>query len=328
MADVDTEPVEQAPRRRRRAVRGALLVALAAGLAAAGVAVAGRRSGPSEPARTAADAPPGTGSDGTGGATSSTTSGRLVRRSYQPGDCVDWSDSGTQFLAGRTEVVTCDRPHVLEVTGRYQVVEPSLSYPKPDYWDALFASGACHRLGEAYLGAPLDPEGNYYVHGLLPTADGWAHGDREVWCGLGVRPYDAQQLATGGNVPSTGRVEAGGQYRLYPAGSCLGDVPGTDGPVYGVVPCESPHDQEVSGYVDIAGRAQQLPGADGWYAVAGKDCERVGRAYAGAALRDPVVAVPVPFGAASWDAGRRQVMCVLAQFHGQDIVTVTRRIRP
>ena len=339
-------------RRRRRARRlllsnrtGAVVVGVAvAGLLAAGFTGAGplgslgRRSGSASdgPVADLADlADLGAGEDASAAAASpvpdtstTTTSERHIeRRFYEVGDCVWWDDANTRASTLFTRVVPCDEPHLMEVTGRHKVTDQTGAYPREAFWDALFDSGPCLALAEEYIGAKLDPNGNFYAHGVLPSAESWSSGDREVWCGIGVWPYDAEQNARPGHAESTGRVAAASQYRIYPVGSCIGEAGSGDRTAWGVVPCDAPHRMEVAGHLDLSGRVQELPAdEDAWDRVVGDDCNRLARAYAGAALRDPVGAGWLMIEAGSWDAGRRTLLCTVSEYRGQEAATITRRI--
>ena len=256
-----------------------------------------------------------------------TTTPVLERRSYKVGDCVWWDETMFTVDLLDTKVVGCGQPHVMEVTAPHTVKDQAGDYPREAYWDALFDSGPCLAAAELYLGTKLDPNGNYFANGVMPTAEGWRNGDRGVWCGIGVRPLDAAGAAVA-RPESIGRVSAGNQYRIYPVGSCVGEAGTAERPGWGVVPCDAPHDIEVAGHVDLTNRVRELPPDDGWERVVGADCQRLAKAYAGAALRDPVHPGWLPIEAGSWDAGRRTLLCTVAEYRNDEAATITRRIGP
>lgn len=258
---------------------------------------------------------------------STTTTPLLERRTYAIGDCVWWGDTGGSVDRLDTKVVPCEEPHVMEVTGRYRVEDGTGAYPREAYWDALFDSGPCLALAERYLGVKLDPNGNYYANGVMPSVGSWRDGDREVWCGIGVVPYEAARAALEDG-ESTGPVKASEQYRVFPVGSCLGEAGTADDTAWGVVPCDAPHNSEVAGHVDVTDRLRELPADDGWGPVVADDCERLAKAYAGAALRDPVRVGWLAIEAGSWDAGRRTLLCTVSEYRNDRPATITRRIGP
>ena len=312
---------EAPPRRHRTTSVGAALLALVLALAACGPSGTGTLQD--------GDAALGLGEPGVeAGGGSTTTIQTVERRSYRPGDCVWWDQDDSLAESSATKVVACEKRHILEVTGRIEVTDRTGGYPDEAYWEGLFETGQCLALAEGYLRAKLDPHGNIQGSGLQPTAESWRGGDREVWCGLALVPLDARQAARPDTAEWTGRVSAPEQYRVYPVGSCVGEAGTGDDRAWGVVPCDKPHTMEVSGHVDLTNRLKRLPRDDGWEPVVADDCDRLGRAYAGAALRGAVQPGWQPIEAASWEAGRRTLLCVVAEYRNEEAVSITRRIRP
>jgi hypothetical protein len=262
-----------------------------------------------------------------GGIAATTTIDRHVERiHYSVGDCTWYNQADGSVDTMDTKKVSCDEPHVFEVTGRYIVDLHEVPYPADSYWEAIFDSGPCLRFAEEYLGAKLDPYGNYYPTGVMPSPDSWPGGDREVWCGLAVHPYEAAALAAKGHMTTTGRVSAAKQHRLYPVGACLGSVGGGADEYYGVVPCDAPHRAEVVGHVDIRKRAREAPLGDEYPDLVGEDCFGLAEAYLGSAFRDPVDFLWDGIPPASWEAGRRHVTCMVAEFRNGEAITITRRL--
>jgi hypothetical protein len=212
----------------------------------------------------------------------------------------------------------------MEVTGSFDL--PSGPYPSEGEWAAMFDTGRCAEMGGAYVGGALDPAGLYGPRGLIPLRDSWSVGDREVWCGL--RRYPMEQAAS--EEPSaelfTGAIDRtpGAQYRIYPIGSCLG--PDGHGLTFGTVSCDGPHDVEIAGHVDLSGRVDQFPAPDQYDRLVADDCRRQAKAYAGRNLRDPVFSGWLGIGQGSWDAGRRTVLCTVAEYRNEDSLTITRRL--
>lgn len=319
---------------RRRRGRRFLLPSRRAALLAALIAVGllGACTSGADPSADVLDRVPG-GADGAGGTDEALTTAppgstsRLVeRRSYALGDCVWWAEAEI-FDVRDTKVVPCSEAHVLEVTGRHTITDQTGEYPGSAYWDALLTSGRCLALAEAYLGVKLDPAGNLYAHGVVPSPESWRDGDRDVWCGIGVWPYDAERLAQRGPDESIGRARASEQYRVFAVGSCLGPSGKEDDTAWGVVPCDVPHSLEVAGHFDLSGLAERPP-HDRWARTVDRDCSRLATAYIGAPLREPVQAASLEIEAASWDAGRRTVVCTVAEYVNNEPATITRRIGP
>jgi hypothetical protein len=251
---------------------------------------------------------------------SSSTTVRLERRSFDIGDCVVWDQRVQWASANVTSVVPCDEPHLMEVTGKFTMSKGP--YPSEPEWDAIFDTGRCAEMGAAYLGGHLDPSGMYAPRGIIPLADGWLQGDREVWCGLWR--YPLEEVAASERY--TGKIDPSAQHRLYPVGACLG--PDGDGLTGGTVPCDAPHVVEISGHVDLAGRVQAMPTRDQYDGLVGDACERLGSAYARGNFRAPVHAGWLDIEQGSWDSGRRVVTCTVAEYRNEDALTITRRLGP
>src|SRR5581483_1726998 len=191
-----------------------------------------------------------------GGSTTS-TSFDLAGRTYRPGDCVTWDQDVEGSETRATRIVSCDKPHLIEMTGRW--VMPILkSYPTDEEWDRLLADGDCGKQAAVYLGGEIDPYGRFDVGAIRPTFRGWAGGDREVWCGVQLTRAD---LRTDPNVLGsfTGKVQSQPQGFVSPAGACLAGDPATRSTT-GQVHCTDPHIYEVVGDID-AGAAFSTPPA-------------------------------------------------------------------
>jgi hypothetical protein len=119
----------------------------------------------------------------------------LTDRSYERGDCVTWSVDGVRPL--RTPVVLdCAEPHRFEVSGSIEM--PDGEYPTADEWDDVLVSH-CRELNESLYGGPIDPAGDVQPTSMQPQPEGWAMGDRTVYCGLSrlVPDWTTEVLVTG-----------------------------------------------------------------------------------------------------------------------------------
>jgi hypothetical protein len=258
------------------------------------------------------------------GPTTSTTV-VLERRALEVGDCVLWDQTAGRFgTRNRIEVVDCDRPHLIEVTGSFE--PPAGPYPSEADWAAMFDTGKCAEIGGDYVGGVLDPDGIYGPRGIIPLEDAWRLADRQVWCGLQRYPLEEQAHDDPMAELFAGAIDRnpGAQHRILPVGSCLG--PDGDGLTYGTVPCDGPHNVEISGHVDLTGRTDHLPAPEEYQRLVGDACHRQSQGYAGRNLRDPVSSGWLHIEQGSWDAGRRTVLCTVAEYRNQDTLTITRRL--
>ena len=261
------------------------------------------------------------------GGPTTTIDQHLYARDYKKGDCVWWDESNTTARTLASKVVDCNEPHLLEITGRHVVKLHDIVYPKESYWVELLRTGPCLAAAEKYMGTKLDPDGNYYSSGVYPTEEGWILGDRTVHCGIAVHPYEAAAVRTTGLSESTGRVAAEQQHRIYPVGACLGDLDRDGEKVYGVVPCDAPHDDEVSGHVDLGGRTAKVPASDEYEGLVGDDCDRITAAFLGRPVRGAIQVGWHPIESGSWDAGRRTVICTVGEYRDGARVTRTTTLR-
>jgi hypothetical protein len=255
---------------------------------------------------------PEAGAVATPGETTSTTL-ELERRTYQPGDCVLWDQSNDGPTSRFTQVVPCDQPHLIEITGR-ATAEDSPAFPPESEWNRQIATGECARQAREYLGSDLDPYGRFIVSALRPTHQGWNQGDRELWCGFEAasRAADDDPMVLD---LFPGSVKSQPQAMLWATGSCLGGQPGT-GTFDGTVPCSDPHLYEIAGTVDAGPRFKTppAPGSSLWASRLGRDCEKVAKARFGRALPAGVGTAVFPIDPASWQTGRRTTECAVARF--------------
>ena len=256
-----------------------------------------------EPARVDPAAGSSAGSSTTGSTEPTTippegTVQRLERASYERGDCVDWEQG--RVGSSETMVVDCGDEHRLQVAGsiRLDDFEGRRDYPDEEQWDALFEQ-RCGPVVAEVLGGTLDPFGRWAVGGIRPTADGWADGDRTVWCG--AISSAEEPGAAGGQSRFRGVVDLARQVDPRPRGQCL-----TLRPDRRLTPvdCAGPHQLEVAGQGSVA--ADAYPG-DGAVQAA---CEAVALAYLGDVVAGYGAA---DFDDRSWATGRRTFDCVVGQ---------------
>ncbi len=244
-------------------------------------------------------------------ASTSTTIG-IVKRNFQPGDCVTWDqNAGPSVVA---TVVPCTAPHLVEITHEEGLTSYASGAPFPDrlQWARIFAS-ECGPVATSYLGYPLDPTGRFVPGGISPSDSSWALGDRTLWCGIQVSIRQSPDLNPNDLNPFTGVVRGQDQGVVDAVGSCFG--PGSQGLGGGIVPCTSPHVDEVTGAVSIAGLVEQLPQTSGaWSSLVGADCQNLAVRYHGGDLPPGVSAGWIPITQADWDAGVRTVQCSVGWF--------------
>ncbi|HEX7165869.1 MAG TPA: septum formation family protein [Acidimicrobiales bacterium] len=273
--------------------------------------------------------------DASAGPTTSTTPTSTTDRDpvrdhpvYEAGDCVTWDASAGGGFESKSRAVPCDQPHFLEVTGSF--VMKDMPYPKGEGWPKAFSSSTCYELAEAHLGALLDRYGAYDLTGLRPTREEWAQGRRTVACGLARVPLERALVTATTPTAYTGAVSAADRHRHLPRGSCLGFDAMSGGIEAGVtVPCDKPHALEVTGHVDVSGRAQEFPGDDlsAWEPLVGARCTELARSYAGA-FRAPVTSAFLPIEPESWKSGRRTVDCVIGENGEDGFRVLERRLGP
>jgi hypothetical protein len=255
--------------------------------------------------------------------TTPTTDYQLQGREYHIGDCVLWDQDLEDDASRRTNVVPCDEPHLIEITGSHDVTGQFDTYPTESQWDAVF-EGDCAVLNERHLGGVLDPMGRYYSAGLRPTYDGWElGGDRQVWCGIGALPVD-EPVADDHSAVKMGAATFANQAHVRSPGVCkLLDE-------HWPVPCTEPHHVEFTGTVDLTGRVELPPARDdddGWAALIGQGCRDLAESYLGRPLADDLASGWMPIEPGSWTAGRRLVECMVGRSRADEWVILTGPLR-
>jgi Septum formation len=230
----------------------------------------------------------------------------LDTRRFKRGDCVVWPAQNT---AGQeqTRVVPCDEPHLLEVAGSYTAAAGE--WPSFQEWDARMPVD-CAALVVELVGGPVDPLGRFSVGGLFPGPDGWRLGDRTVWCGA----MSAMGVDGSTPVPFTGLARAHNQALVYEVGAC------GNWDHRGPVACQEPHDFEVAGSVDLAGKVQAPPAAGdsaGWERLVGSPCLTAVRKYLGYQPNDEIRVSYHTLAPESWAAGRRVAECFVIRYQGE-----------
>ena len=246
-----------------------------------------------------------------------TTTYTLERLTYRPGDCVKWDQRPDGPGTRDTDIVPCDQPHLIEITGR-TVAPDAPAYPPQSEWDRLIQSGDCAAQAKAYLGGVLDPYGRFGIGAISPSLESWNAGDREIWCGLEVHSQAADHDPEISDL-FTGTVRSQPQAMLWPTGSCLGGQEGTRA-IEGTVPCTAAHTYEIVGSVNAAARFTSPPPASSplWNTRLGTDCDKLALARFGGRLPTAVQTSIFPIDPASWAAGRRTTECAVARFDAND----------
>jgi putative regulator of septum formation len=130
-----------------------------------------------------------------------------------PGTCLFWAQPDVSDI----HLVTCDQPHLYEVTDVVNIADrygPGAQSPSVDEWRNL-ALERCTDGAQKYLGKPLDPFGKFAVSALRPNSSEWSDGDREMRCAL-------EWAAPGGALqPTKGKAADNGQSAVWNPGTCL-----------------------------------------------------------------------------------------------------------
>jgi len=239
---------------------------------------------------------------------STTTTIPLAVDSYKVGQCVTWDESDTDTGKRPTQVVPCDQPHLIEITGKITLPDGG-SYPTDTQWTELLSAGDCAKLAGAYVPGGLDQFGALQVGAIKPLPGLWASGERSVWCGIEATMRVAADYPNHLE-PFTGSARTQSQAFLWPTGSCLtGDA--TASTVVGTVPCGQPHLYEIAGDVDAGTHFSLAPAPDSplWGSQLGPACLTVARAAFGGQLPPDVKVFVFPVGPAGWRSGTHRTDC-------------------
>ena len=223
------------------------------------------------------------------------------------GSCLTW----TRGDASDAERVSCEEPHLFEVTGVVDLAPEfgrTAAFPVDETWRTLVAE-RCTPLSTQFLGGRFDPFGRLSVGAIKPSEGSWRSGDRALRCGL-------QAVGRSGVLyPSTGSAATQDQSNIHAPGTCLGlDGVGVGDPV----DCAQPHAVEVVGVVDLG------PGFPGGYPdevaqdrLLSDECNRLAAEYAGGPQvvgEKRLIVFSETMRPESWEAGSRRVDCRLGAF--------------
>ncbi len=265
--------------------------------------------------------PDGSGSSGTAGgdkpSDKSGTTFQLTKPNAKFGECLMWDQAAEAGNLRRTGVVPCDQPHLMQVSEPIDLRTKYEQYPTDREFGAV-SDDDCQANNERLLGGALDPNGSVFATSIFPTQEGWAAGDRILWCGLARR----SKFATGRLVdrlpPFNNPLTANTQQFDYAEGDCLGVGNLVDS-------CDELFTVQISGSfrIDGAEGVPQVFDRDAWAALAGSRCEEQGRRFLGIApgvglgrweLGGGFVASGWrPIGPESWQAGARVVWCTVGE---------------
>ena len=220
----------------------------------------------------------------------------------QAGMCLNWTEPD----AADIRQVTCQEPHLFEVTGTADLRADfggSAPYPGTEQWQQLKAD-RCTAVSKNFLSGRFDPHGRFAVGAFTPSEEGWTKGDRTLHCGL-------QQPGPSGKLYRiSGSAAKVDQSNTYPEGRCLG----INGPaVWDPVDCAQPHSVEITGLVDLGEQfVGDYPSEQVQDSFLAARCGELAAAYAGSptAVRDKGL---TPYWDTlppeSWEGGSRKVNC-------------------
>lgn len=243
----------------------------------------------------------------------------LETRTFEIGDCVTWSATAGADGRHDTDVVPCEEPHRVQISGKLELDDLGDDYPSDDAWDVVLVD-RCRHHNEAMLGGALDPHGRVWPYGIVPRPEGWAEGDRTAWCGVRLAGDDD----AAGARPFRGSLIGVPQEWHHPAGTCIGS--GSSRPA----PCDEPHLFEITGSTLLAD-GLSLPDEDdhtGWGALVGDTCDALAEAHLGGALPAGVSAGWLPMAQESYDAGSRRVHCMVGRYQGEEFIGKTGSLAP
>ncbi len=163
----------------------------------------------------------------------------------------------------------------------------------------------------AYLEGTLDPRGRFRTYAIHLTQVLWdLTTPHEIKCLVAAQPH--RQSEADHPPKLTGGARGTPQTFTFPVGSCL-PIPAGGG-VGRPVGCSEPHSYEVTGIADIAGQIDHLPGTHELDAFLGPACSALAVQYLGHPIDRDLTSSWLTIGEPSWNAGRRQIECLVA--HG------------
>ncbi|WP_319453573.1 MULTISPECIES: septum formation family protein [unclassified Mycobacterium] len=235
-----------------------------------------------------------------------------------PGDCLIWPEQQPDMA----RIVDCSQAHRFEIA---EVVDVSDQYgpdaaPPTTAEIRELSQQRCQPAARSYLGPKYDPNGRFTIAMLWRGERHWRDtGTRLVLCGL-------QQSGPNGTQPTfVGRVADQDQSKTWPAGTCIGIDPASHLPTDLPVACAAPHAMEVTGTVGVGARFPGgLPAEADQDAFVKDGCVKATDAYlAPVTLRETTLTVVFStIQQASWDAGSRQVACLIGAVSGAGWATL------
>jgi len=238
---------------------------------------------------------------------SGATTGAAASFEAPAGSCLTW----TRGDASDAERVSCDQPHLFEVTGVVDLAPEfgrAVTFPVDETWRTLVAE-RCTPLSTRFLGGRFDPVGRFSVGAIKPSEGSWRSGDRTLRCGL-------QAVGRSGALyPTTGSATTQDQSNVHPPGTCLGlDGIGVGDPV----DCAQPHAVEVVGVVDLgAAFPDGYPDEMAQDKLLSDECNRLAAEYAGGPQvvgEKRLIVFSETLRPESWEAGSHRVDCRLGAF--------------
>ncbi len=223
------------------------------------------------------------------------------------GSCLTW----TRGDASDAERVSCEEPHLFEVTGVVDLAPEfgrTATFPVDETWRTLVTE-RCTPLSAQFLGGRFDPFGRLSVGAIKPSEGSWRTGDRALRCGL-------QAVGRSGALyPTTGSAATQDQSDVHTPGTCLGlDGVGVGDPV----DCAKPHSVELVGVVDLgAAFPGGYPDEVAQDKLLSEECNRLAAEYAGGpqvVAEKRLIVFSETLRPESWEAGSRRVDCRLGAF--------------
>ncbi|MGH3930282.1 MAG: septum formation family protein, partial [Pseudonocardiaceae bacterium] len=220
--------------------------------------------------------------------------------------CLNWQAQD----ASDARQVSCDQPHLFEVTAMVQLddLDADAPFPDPESWRPLMTERCTQRTTEA-LANRFDPFGRFTVGAIKPSEDSWRRGDRTLRCGV-------QSSGPSGALFTTiGTVVGQDQSDVHLPGTCLG----IDGKAVGdPADCAGPHAIEIVGVVDLGGAfPEKYPDEAAQDGVLDVECTRLAAEFAGGPAVVAEKGLTVfweTLRPESWQAGSRRVDCRLGAF--------------
>ncbi len=220
--------------------------------------------------------------------------------------CLTWQKPD----AADASQVSCQQPHLFEVTGTLELTDfdADAAYPDAARWEQLVTELCSQRTTQA-LADQFDPFGRFTVGAIKPSEAGWLSGDRTLRCGVQTTGRTGTLFAT------TGSVLQQDQSDVHPPGTCLGN----DGKAVGdPVDCADPHAVELVGVVDLKGAFPDgYPDEAAQDRELNKECTRLAKDFAGGsdvAASKGLTLFWATLRAESWRAGSTRVDCRLGAF--------------